>query len=83
MSVRKSIVASDIYPINHIVQQGVSGILVEPDNDELFADALIELLGDPEKCQCMGAEGYKRLINEFSLEKSMNKTHDLYIELIF
>ena len=82
MSVRKPIVASDIYPINHIVQQGVSGILVEPDNDELFADALIELLGDPEKCQCMGEEGHQRLINEFSLEKSMNKTHDLYIELM-
>jgi glycosyltransferase involved in cell wall biosynthesis len=48
----------------------------------LFADALIELLGDPEKCQCMGEEGHQRLINEFSLEKSMNKTHDLYIELM-
>ncbi|MBL1140654.1 MAG: glycosyltransferase family 4 protein [Proteobacteria bacterium] len=82
MSVRKPIVASDIYPINHIVQQGISGLLVEADNDDLFADALIELLSDPEKCQSMGENGYQRLINEFSLEKSMNKTHDLYMELM-
>lgn len=76
------IVASDIYPINHIVQHGKTGILVTPDDPEAFALAIIEMLGRPEKRLAMGAAGHRRCIQEFSLEKSLNKTHELYVRLI-
>lgn len=81
MSVGCPVVASDIYPINHIVQDGISGLLAEPGNHHLFARALTELLSDADKRLSIGEAGYQRCINEFSLEKSMNRVHDLYIEL--
>jgi glycosyltransferase involved in cell wall biosynthesis len=82
MSVRRPIVASDIYPINHIVKHETTGLLVEPGNHHAFAQRLVELLGDGEKRRRMGDAGYQRCINEFSLEKSLNRVHDLYVELI-
>lgn len=81
MSVKRPVVASDIYPINHIVQHGKSGLLVNPEDHHAFANAIIELLGKPTKGREMGEAGYQRCIDEFSLEKALNKVHDLYIDL--
>lgn len=76
------IVASDIYPINHIVQNDETGILVNPDDPEAFASAIIDLLRRPEKRWAMGQAGHRRCVQEFSLGKSLNKTHDAYVRLI-
>lgn len=81
MSVKCPVVASNIYPINHIVQHGKSGLLVNPDDHRAFAESIIDLLGNPTKGREMGEAGYQRCIDEFSLEKSLSKVHDLYIEL--
>ena len=82
MSVKCPVVASDIYPINHIVQDGISGVLANPNDHHAFAHAFIELLRDAEKRRSIGEAGYQRCINEFSLEKSLNRVHELYIEII-
>ncbi|MBI5751886.1 MAG: glycosyltransferase family 4 protein [Hydrogenophilales bacterium] len=81
MSVKCPVVASNIYPINHIVQHGESGLLVNSEDHHAFADAIIELLGNPARAREMGEAGYQRCIDEFSLEKALNKVHDLYIDL--
>ena len=81
MSVKRPIVASDIYPINHIVQHDNSGLLVNTGDHLAFAGAIIELLGKPQRRREMGESGYRRCIEEFSLERSLNKVHDLYLEL--
>jgi glycosyltransferase involved in cell wall biosynthesis len=82
MSVRRPIVASDIYPINYIVQHRTTGLLAKVGDHHAFAQRLIELLGDDEKRRRMGDAGYQRCINEFSLENSLNRVHELYLELI-
>lgn len=81
MSVKRPIVASDIYPINHIVQHGKSGLLVNPEDCQAFAEAIIELLGNPARGHEMGESGYQRCVDEFSLDKALNKVHDLYVDL--
>ena len=82
MSVRRPVVASDIYPINYIVQHEITGLLVEAGNHHAFAQGLIELLGDTEKRRRMGDAGHQRCVDEFSLEKSLNRVQELYIEMI-
>ena len=82
MSVRCPVVASDIYPINYIVQHEITGLLVEAGNHHAFAQGLIELLGDTEKRRRMGDAGHQRCVDEFSLEKSLNRVQELYIEMI-
>ena len=81
MSLKRPVVASNIYPINYIVQHGKTGLLVNPEDHLAFAEAIVALLGNPERGREMGEAGYQRSVEEFSLERSLNKVHDLYIEL--
>lgn len=78
MSMKCPIVASDIYPLNYIVQNGVTGILAESGNCTVFADAIVELLENPQKRRAMGEAGYKRCMEEFSLSVSLGKLNSLY-----
>jgi len=81
MAVKCPIVASNIYPINHIVQHEKTGLLANPGDPDVFAEAIIELADNQERRRKMGEAGYQRCIKEFSLEKSLNKVHDLYVDL--
>lgn len=81
MAVSLPVVASDIYPLNHIVVQGETGILANPDEPEAFADALIDLLDNPALTQRMGEAGRRRCLQEFSEEKMLNSTENLYLDL--
>lgn len=81
MSVKCPVVASDIYPINYIVQHEKSGLLIKSGDHHAFSAAIIEILSNPARGREMGEAGYLSCIEEFSLEKSLNKVHDLYVEL--
>lgn len=82
MSEGRPIVASDIYPINHIVQQGRTGILVQPGDPEAFAGAIIDLFANRKKRLQMGEAGHLRCRQEFSLKKSLDNIHAIYVRLM-
>lgn len=48
------------------VVHGKTGYLVKPGDVEELAHALIELIGNPQKCQMFGEEGYRQVIEKFS-----------------
>ena len=52
-----------------IVVDGVTGILVEPGDEEGQAAALLRLASDPELRRAMGAEGWLRARDHFSVER--------------
>lgn len=81
MAVGLPVVASDIYPLNHIVVQGETGLLANPAEPEAFAAALIDLLENPALVQRMGEAGHRRCLQEFSEEKMLNSTENLYLDL--
>ena len=82
MAMKRPVVSSNIYPINHIIQDGESGLLVDPDDPRAFAAAIIALLEDSSRRYVMGEAAHDRCINEFSIEKMLNKTHELYLSLL-
>jgi glycosyltransferase involved in cell wall biosynthesis len=49
-----------------IIENGVTGILVEDSEPETIAQALIHLLSNPELCEKMGEAGYQRWLNHFT-----------------
>ncbi len=81
MAVGLPVVASDIYPLNHIVLRGETGLLANPAEPEAFAAALIDLLENPILAQRMGEAGRLRCLQEFSEEKMLNSTESLYLDL--
>ncbi|MBK8895408.1 MAG: glycosyltransferase family 4 protein [Propionivibrio sp.] len=76
------VVASDIYPINHIVLADHTGLLVPPDKPEAFSAAIISLFESPERAQVMGEAGRSRCSEEFSEEKMTRSVHRLYLDQV-
>jgi phosphatidylinositol alpha-mannosyltransferase len=54
------IVASNIDGFAGVLTHGVEGLLVRPEDPQALADALVELLRDPQRCAAMAARGRER-----------------------
>lgn len=52
-----------------VVQDGVTGYLVEPDDDEALAERLATLLADPQLAREMGERGRARFVGHFRLDR--------------
>jgi len=81
MKIGLPVVASDIYPLNYIVVDGETGILANPAEPKTFAAALIELYENSEVAYRIGEAGRRRCLQEFSEEKMLQLTENLYFGL--
>lgn len=54
----RGVVASNVGGIPDIVEDGVSGVLVPPDNAEALADSLVRVLSDPGLAERLGAAAH-------------------------
>lgn len=78
MAAQRAIVATCVSAIPEIVIDGQTGFLVPPRNPELLAQAVIQLLVNPDLRNQFGAAGYARLLQEFSVEKMLDRTEAVY-----
>ncbi len=82
-SMTKPVIASNHGGSREIIENNVSGWLVDPDNPELLADKIIHVLNLPqEKKDLIGKNARKRTIEKFSLNQMLDKTIKVYEELI-
>ncbi|WP_437777024.1 glycosyltransferase [Sorangium sp. So ce1097] len=63
------VVATAVGGMSEQVVDGVTGRLLPPGGAEAFAAALVELAEDPERRARMGAEGWERARERFSVER--------------
>ena len=82
MACSTAVVASRVGGIPEVVDDGVTGLLVPPDNPAALADALNLLLRDPGRAEAMGQAGRERAVTEFSWETVAAQTVTLYESLI-
>jgi glycosyltransferase involved in cell wall biosynthesis len=82
MEAGKPVVSTRVGGVPDLVEDGVTGILVEPQDPEALASAVVSLLRDPERTKAMGEAGRERRRSEFSIEATVRKVEDLYEELI-
>jgi starch synthase len=81
MACATAIVASRVGGIPEVVDAGVTGLLVPPQDPASLADALNLLLRDPGRADAMGLAGRERAVAEFSWEAVAAQTAALYSEL--
>jgi len=66
MSHRLPCIASTHDAASEIVQDGVTGFLVDQADTAMLADRIVRLLNDPSTRREMGQRGYQRLHAEFT-----------------
>ena len=72
------VVASDVGGLREVIDDGMSGFLIQPSNTEAFADALTRLLSDPKRARAMGQNGKKRVSRYFSEQKFAESMLSVY-----
>jgi glycosyltransferase involved in cell wall biosynthesis len=75
------VVATRVGGVADLVDDGVTGVLVEPRRPDAIAGAVVELLRDSDRAKKMGAAGRVRRRQEFSIDNTTRKVEDLYEEL--
>jgi colanic acid/amylovoran biosynthesis glycosyltransferase len=75
------VVAPAIMGVPELVDDGVSGMLVPPGRVDLLADALAELLGDPERRATMGKAGREAVLDRFDRRASAAQLVELFDDL--
>ena len=78
MAAASPVVASDTGGLLEMIRQGVEGWLVPPDDPAALARALEEALADPDRARAMGAAGRKRFLEEFLVDKMVERTRAVY-----
>ena len=82
MSSAKPIVASDINGYRLVMEDGKQGFLVEEQNPEAFARALLMLLKDPELRRRMGDAGREAVNGSFTWDLVAGQVEQLYLKLL-
>ena len=78
MAAGKPVVATRTGGPLDIVEEGVTGLLVEAGDDKQLADAILELLGDPERAAAMGQAGRKRAEEHFDISRVVRQLYEVY-----
>jgi glycosyltransferase involved in cell wall biosynthesis len=72
------VVATTAGAIPEVVEDGVTGVLVPPDDPEALAHAIGSLLSDPEKMKTMGAQGSSRVEQHYTWDKVATRVTEGY-----
>jgi len=75
-------VASRVGGNEEVVQDGKTGLLVPPEDSSALAGALLRLLRDPGFAASLGKKGREYVASEFSFERMIANTDQLYTELL-
>ncbi len=82
MAMARPVVATDVAGVSEVVEDEVTGLLVEAGEPELLAQALLRLIGNPGLAAQMGAAGRQRVEGEFGVERMVAETTALYDDLL-
>ncbi len=76
------VIASDYGGLTEIITDGVEGFVVPTGTVTPLAEALCKLIEDSERRAAMGRAGRERVVAEFSSEVFVNRTLDVYRQVI-
>ena len=78
----KPVVATDVGAISEIIEDGITGLLVESQNAEALAQAIIKLLNNPGLLDQLGKNALKYAKEELSWDSIALKTTAIYKEIL-
>ncbi len=76
------VVASNVGGISELIEDGVNGFLIPPRDAVRFTKALQILIEDETLRKKMGEAGREKAMKNFTLDKMLSKTMEVYCELL-
>jgi glycosyltransferase involved in cell wall biosynthesis len=76
------VVATRVGGIPEVVEDGVTGLLVPPNDPEALAEGINSLLEDPDRMKAMGARGRERAKEHFTWDTVAKRLVSLYTEVL-
>lgn len=82
MATGKPVVAMNAGGVPEIIEDGVSGVLIPPQNPARMAGAIIDFFNNRAKAVEIGLTARRRIEENFSIEKNVRATEDLYLQVL-
>jgi len=82
MASGKPLIGTRVGGIPELIEDGRTGILVEPGRPDELAEAICDLLASPERRLAMGAAGRERVVAGFTWRAIAERTAGLYESLV-
>ncbi len=76
------VVASKVGGLPTLIDDGVTGLLVPPENPDVLAEAILLLLRNKDKAREMGERARSFIQKEFSAERMVEETIKVYREMV-
>jgi glycosyltransferase involved in cell wall biosynthesis len=76
------VIASRVGGNAELIDDGVTGLLVPPEDSSALSAALLKLLRDPGMAQRMAQAGHEFAVRNFSFERLVREVDELYSELL-
>jgi len=82
MAVGKPTIAPRLGPLEEIIQDGITGVLVEAGNEKALSNAILELLNDFKKRKKLGKNARKSVITNCSWKNNAEKVIEIYHKIV-
>jgi glycosyltransferase involved in cell wall biosynthesis len=82
MAFGRPCVATKVGGVPDLISDGMTGLIVEPNDPSGLAKALLSLLKDPEKAGAMGAKARKAVGKEFTWPRIVDRLEQVYREVL-
>lgn len=82
MAMKVPVVATRVGGLPEIIKHGSNGILVPPAEGQAIAQAVLDLLANPEDSRAMAARAFEHVRENFSVEIMAKNTEQLYCSLM-
>jgi len=82
MALGKTVIASNVGAHPEIIEDGINGFLVEPNNPKDLADKIEELIGSDELLKSIGGKGRACFLSRFSLGRMISDLNSIYDEVL-
>jgi len=82
MAAGRPIVATEGGATPEIVRPGIDGVLVQPDDPQALADAIVQILQDPQAGKRMGSRGRERVCDDFGLPRHVARIQAIYSAIL-
>jgi len=82
MEAARAIVATAVGGVPDLIDDGVHGLLVPPEDSHALAAAIGSLLADPQRARTLGENARARRRSEFDIDTFVHRLENLYEELL-